>query len=90
MSDVMLLGILRMPLPDHPARINAFEWPQIRDTMSQAADRIQGDADLIERQWEALRLAREYIEEDAREECGPKWRDDVLVAIDAVLKEDGE
>lgn len=44
----------------------------------------------IERLREALRVAREYIEEDAREECGPKWRDDVLVAIDAVLKEDGE
>ena len=26
---------------------------------------------------EALRVAREYIEEDAREECSPKWRDDV-------------
>ena len=58
MSDVMLLGVLRMPLPDNPSQIGAMEWHQIRDRMRQAADRIQSDADLIERQREALRVAR--------------------------------
>lgn len=42
-------------------------------------------ADLIERQQEALRVAREWIDE-----ASDPIKGDVLAAIDAALKEDGE
>lgn len=34
----MLLGVLRQPLPDDPAQLDAITWAQIRDRMRQAAE----------------------------------------------------
>lgn len=41
MSDVMLLGVLRMPMPDNPADMGGLEWAQVKDRMRQAADEIE-------------------------------------------------
>lgn len=47
MSDLMLLGVLRQPLPDDPAQLDALTWAQIRDRMRQAADRIEAGQAII-------------------------------------------
>lgn len=46
MSDVMLLGVLRMPLPDNP---DPLTLAQLAGWARQAADRIERDAEEIER-----------------------------------------
>lgn len=53
MSDVMLLGILRMPIPDDP---DPLTLRQLRSAALRAADRIEADAREIERLREQLRL----------------------------------
>lgn len=58
MSDVMLLGVLGMPLPDNPAEMDAMTWLQFRARARQAAERIAADADEIERLKDAVRSAR--------------------------------
>lgn len=42
---LMLQGILNMPLPDDPAKLDVMTWLQIKDRMRQAASelgRLQG------------------------------------------------
>lgn len=41
MSDLMLLGVLRMPMPDNPADLGVLEWAQVKDRMRQAADELE-------------------------------------------------
>ena len=55
MSDVMLLGVLRMPVP---ASVDAMWLHQFFDRARQAADRIEADAAEIERLRDAVRSAR--------------------------------
>ena len=59
MSDVMLMGILKMPLPDNPTQLDALTWIQFRGTALQAAERIEADANTIERLTAELAAARE-------------------------------
>ena len=40
MSDAMLLGVLRMPMPDDPKEMSDLEWVQFRSRARDAADRI--------------------------------------------------
>lgn len=47
MSDMMLIGVLRMPLPDNPDPLTLH---QFIDRARQAADRIEADAALIAQQ----------------------------------------
>lgn len=47
MSDLMLLGVLRMPL--EMAMSDELSRAQFHDRAQQAADRIEADADAIER-----------------------------------------
>lgn len=62
--------------------------PQLRELACISGHAELGAAaDLIERQRVALRVAREYIEEDPPAEHGSQWHEDVLAAIDAALKE---
>ncbi len=57
MSDVMLLGVLRMPLPEEPDQVTLA---QFQARACEAADRIERDAAEIERLREALeRIERE-------------------------------
>ena len=44
MSDTMLLGVLRMPMPDNP---DPMTMRQFVDRARQAADRIEADAERI-------------------------------------------
>ena len=44
MSDLMLLGVLGMPLPDNPADLDVVTWAQVKDRMLQARNRIVCDA----------------------------------------------
>ena len=46
MSDTMLLGVLRMPLPDNP---DPLTLAQLAGRAREAADRIERDAAEIER-----------------------------------------
>lgn len=46
MSDTILLGVLRMPLPDNP---DPLTLAQLAGRARQAADRIERDAEEIER-----------------------------------------
>ncbi len=46
MSDVMLLGVLRMPMPDEP---DTLTLRQFVDRAREAADRIEADADELAR-----------------------------------------
>tara|TARA_R110000868_G_scaffold365245_1_gene628102 strand:+ start:199 stop:450 length:252 start_codon:yes stop_codon:yes gene_type:complete len=57
MSDVMLIGVLRMPLPDDPAELDVMDWLQFRDRARQAADRIEADAELLKHAAWGLELA---------------------------------
>ena len=43
MSDVMLLGVLLMPMPDDPKEMSDLEWVQFRSRARDAADRIESD-----------------------------------------------
>jgi F0F1-type ATP synthase membrane subunit b/b' len=44
MTDLMLLGILRMPLDDTPEGLGVIAWTQIKSVMREAANRIEADA----------------------------------------------
>jgi hypothetical protein len=59
MSDVMLLGVLRMPVP-YP--VDAMWLHQFVDRARQAADRIEADAAEIERLRAALEGVLPYME----------------------------
>jgi hypothetical protein len=54
MSDVMLIGVLRMPMPDEP---DPMTLRQFVSRARQAADRIEADGAEIERLRAALTLA---------------------------------
>lgn len=43
MSDVMLLCVLRMPLPDDPKEMSDLEWTQFRSRAREAANMIESD-----------------------------------------------
>ena len=43
MSDAMLLGVLRMPMPDDPKEMSDLEWVQFRSRAREAANRIYSD-----------------------------------------------
>lgn len=60
MSDTMLLGVLRMPLPDNP---DPLTLAQLAGRARQAADRIERDAEEIER----LRAENETLRAFARD-----------------------
>ena len=64
MGDVMLLGSLRMPMPDDPKEMSSLEWLQFKCRALQAADRIENDADEIER---LRNEAADTIEQQAAE-----------------------
>ena len=38
---LILMGALRMPLPDDPAELGVVEWVQIKSVMREAADEIE-------------------------------------------------
>ena len=40
MSDLMLQGVLNMPLPGDPSKMGVVEWVQFRERAKQAAARI--------------------------------------------------
>lgn len=48
MSDIMLLGVLRMSLPDDPAEVDPLMWHQLKGRIQEAATRIERDASLID------------------------------------------
>lgn len=41
MSELMLHGVLNMPLPNDPKELELFEWVQFRDRARQASERIK-------------------------------------------------
>jgi len=41
MSDLMLCGVLRMPMPHDPGNLGLIEWMQIKQRMAQAADELE-------------------------------------------------
>lgn len=47
MSDVMLLGVLRSPIPNDPAECSRIEWVQFIASAREAAARIEQDAATI-------------------------------------------
>ena len=56
MSDVMLLGVLRMPMPDDPDQLTLRQFV---DRARQAADRIEADAAKLGRMDAELRNERD-------------------------------
>ena len=80
MSDIMLLGVLRMPLPDEPAELNPIEWLQIKDRMRQAADELEQlrrelDEARTDAEWYRERCQMRVDERDeARRECEEQAR----------------
>jgi hypothetical protein len=56
MSDVMLLGVLRMPMPENP---DPLTLAQFVSRARQAADRIEADAAKLDRMDEELRRERD-------------------------------
>lgn len=56
MSDVMLLGVLRMPMPENP---DPLTLRQFVDRARQAADRIEADAAKLDRIDDELRNERD-------------------------------
>jgi hypothetical protein len=53
MSDEMLLGVLRMPIPTDPREVGVVEYVQFIARAKQAADRIEADTRRIEELKEA-------------------------------------
>lgn len=97
MSDLMLLGVLRMPLELHLAD-DVFGPPQLQSRMLQAADELERRADRIaelERENEALRKDADRYEYAKRNptvmferwEPIPLSPEEIDAAIDAALKE---
>ena len=41
MSDLMLHGVLNMPMPDDPSELDLVTWVQFRDRARQASARIE-------------------------------------------------
>lgn len=58
MSDVMLLGVLRMPMSIDRWESDPLSVAQFIDCARQAADRIERDAELIHDLLEALRKCK--------------------------------
>lgn len=56
MSDVMLLGVLRMPMPDNPDPLMLHQFVA---RARQAADRIEADAAKMDRMDDELRNERD-------------------------------
>lgn len=87
MSDVMLLGVLRMPMPDNPADMGGLEWAQVKDRMRQAADEIEkeraavdGHIRLIEvLEDEVARLRAELAAERERAEAATHYATQITV-----------
>lgn len=48
MSDLMLCGVLRMPMPHDPSNLGLIEWMQIKQRMAQAANELEERAARIE------------------------------------------
>ena len=67
MSDVMLLGVLRMPMPDEP---DPMTLRQFVSRARQAACRIEADADELAE----LRAERERLREALRHIADPQMR----------------
>ena len=79
MSDVMLHGVLNMPLPDDPAEMDLVTWAQFRDRAKEASDRILADADRIKALNARLRKAGDRLSFCAQTSGGSAGRDDDLV-----------
>jgi hypothetical protein len=62
MSDLMLLGILRMPLDDTPEGLGVIAWTQIKSVMREAANRIEADAARIAELTAALKPFADKVE----------------------------
>lgn len=61
MSDLMLLGVLRMPLPDDPAEVDPLMWLGVKGRIQEAATRIERDADEIDHLRAYLREERDRV-----------------------------
>lgn len=72
MSDAMLLGVLRMPMPDDPKEMSDIEWVQFRSRAIEAADRIESDNRRFDeigvflKKWTALSQLLSSEDEDFR------------------------
>ena len=74
MSDLMLLGVLRMPRSDDVTKLEAMDWVQLKGRIIQAADELELRADRIAELEKALepfaKACNNNIDCDA-----DKWRD---------------
>jgi hypothetical protein len=93
MSDLMLLGILRMPLDDTPEGLGVIAWTQIKSVMREAANRIEADAARIAALEATLREAYEvyagsdgFIAETAAEGYLQQLISEMVAIIGAGLK----
>lgn len=83
MSDLMLHGVLNMPLADDPAELDLLTWVQFRDRAREASARIQSDAARIA---ELEEMAMKYLS-DAGQFCDLISERDALRAENERLKE---
>lgn len=73
MSDAMLLGVLRMPMPDDPKEMSDLEWVQFRSRAREAANRIYSDnmrfdeIGVFLKKWTALSQLISVDDEDFRQ-----------------------
>jgi hypothetical protein len=65
MSDLMLHGVLNMPLPDNPKDLGQIEWMQFRDRARQASKHITA----LTAERDALALQVQRARDDALEEA---------------------
>lgn len=77
MSEIMLLGILRMPLPDSPADMGVMEWMQVKDRMRQAADELEKARAELEGHLQLIEVLEEQRDAAlARAEAAERERDE--------------
>lgn len=77
MSEIMLLGILRMPLPDSPADMGVMEWMQVKDRMWQAADELEKARAELEGHLQLIEVLEEQRDAVlARAEAAERERDE--------------
>ena len=91
MSEIMLLGILRMPLPDSPADMGVMEWMQVKDRMRQAADELEKARAELEGHLQLIEVLEEQRDAAlARAEAAERERDEARKTLNDLTRAAGD
>ena len=84
MSDLMLHGVLNMPLPDDPTECDLLTWLQFKDRARQASSRIE---ELEAKLAKAVEACANVAKRMADEALTPVAREHAEQIAEAILEE---